>query len=52
MRTDKWSEKYAWQWDDRMVTLGMEEAGNGPPLLLLPALSSISTRAKMHCLLN
>jgi pimeloyl-ACP methyl ester carboxylesterase len=44
--------KICWQWDGMTVTLGMEEAGNGPPLLLLPALSSVSTRAEMRCLLN
>jgi pimeloyl-ACP methyl ester carboxylesterase len=44
--------KICWQWDGTTVTLGMEEAGDGPPLLLLPALSSISTRAEMRCLLD
>jgi pimeloyl-ACP methyl ester carboxylesterase len=28
--------------------LGMDEAGSGPPVLLLPALSSISTRCEMQ----
>jgi hypothetical protein len=40
--------KICWQWDGTTVTLEMEEAGYGPPLLLLPALSSISTRAEMQ----
>jgi hypothetical protein len=44
--------KICWQWDATTVTLGMEVAGDGPPLLLLPALSLISTRAEMRCLLN
>src|SRR5262245_20424996 len=34
-----------WSWRDRAVVLGIETFGKGPVLLLLPALSSISTRA-------
>jgi len=34
------------------VTLGLEEAGSGPSVVLLPALSSISTRDEMHPLLT
>jgi pimeloyl-ACP methyl ester carboxylesterase len=34
------------------VTLGLEEAGTGPSVVLLPALSSISTREEMHPLLE
>jgi pimeloyl-ACP methyl ester carboxylesterase len=34
------------------ITLGVEEAGSGPSVLLLPALSSISTREEMHPLLE
>ncbi|HTU47953.1 MAG TPA: alpha/beta hydrolase [Bryobacteraceae bacterium] len=30
------------------ITLGLEEDGNGPSVVLLPALSSISTRHEMH----
>ncbi|CAM5776411.1 hypothetical protein LMIY3S_05514 [Labrys miyagiensis] len=37
-----------WNWHGSEVTLGMSEAGSGPPVLLLPALSSISTRKEMH----
>jgi pimeloyl-ACP methyl ester carboxylesterase len=40
-----------WSWQDREVVLGLDEAGSGPLLLLLPALSSISTRAEMHPLM-
>jgi pimeloyl-ACP methyl ester carboxylesterase len=36
-----------WSWQDREVVLGLNEAGSGPLLLLLPALSSISARAEM-----
>ena len=31
-----------------ITTVGMDEAGSGPSVVLLPALSSISTRAEMH----
>jgi pimeloyl-ACP methyl ester carboxylesterase len=34
------------------VVLGLDEAGSGPVVLLLPALSSISTRAEMHPLME
>jgi pimeloyl-ACP methyl ester carboxylesterase len=38
--------------DGREITLGLEEAGNGPSVVLLPALSSISTRTEMRPLLD
>jgi pimeloyl-ACP methyl ester carboxylesterase len=41
-----------WSWQGRAVTLGVDEAGDGPPVLLLPALSSISTRREMHPLMQ
>jgi pimeloyl-ACP methyl ester carboxylesterase len=41
-----------WSWQDREVVLGLDEAGRGPLVLLLPALSSISTRAEMHPLME
>jgi pimeloyl-ACP methyl ester carboxylesterase len=41
-----------WSWQDRDIALGVDEAGSGPLLLLLPALSSISTRAEMHPLME
>jgi pimeloyl-ACP methyl ester carboxylesterase len=34
--------------DGREITLGLEEAGSGLSIVLLPALSSISTREEMH----
>lgn len=40
-----------WRWQGREVVLGLDEAGIGPVVLLLPALSSISTRAEMHPLM-
>ncbi len=42
----------SWKRASLMVTLGVEEAGAGPSLVLLPALSSISTRAEMRGLLE
>lgn len=36
-----------WTWGTDEVTLGMDEAGNGASVVLLPALSSISTRGEM-----
>jgi pimeloyl-ACP methyl ester carboxylesterase len=41
-----------WSWQDRDIVLELDEAGSGPLLLLLPALSSISTRAEMHPLME
>jgi pimeloyl-ACP methyl ester carboxylesterase len=36
------------KWEATEVTLGMDEAGSGRSVVLLPALSSISTRAEMR----
>jgi pimeloyl-ACP methyl ester carboxylesterase len=41
-----------WSWQEREIVLALDEAGSGPLLLLLPALSSISTRAEMHPLMR
>src|SRR5258708_4143489 len=41
-----------WSWQGRDMALGFDEAGSGPLLLLLPALSSISTRHEMHPLMQ
>jgi pimeloyl-ACP methyl ester carboxylesterase len=41
-----------WAWQGRAMALGLDEAGSGPLLLLLPALSSISTRSEMHPLME
>lgn len=38
--------------DRSEITLGLEEAGSGPSVVLLPALSSISTREEMRPLLD
>ena len=37
-----------YSWNDIVTTVGMDEAGSGPSVVLLPALSSISTRAEMR----
>jgi pimeloyl-ACP methyl ester carboxylesterase len=41
-------ERIVWQWDGRSVDLAMDWQGDGPIVLLLPALSSISTRREMR----
>lgn len=37
-----------WSWQDKAVRLGVTRMGGGPTILMLPALSSISTRAEMR----
>lgn len=41
-----------WSWQGQDIVLGLDEAGSGPVVLLLPALSSISTRGEMHPLME
>ena len=41
-----------WSWQGHDVTIGLDEAGRGPTVLLLPALSSISTRGEMRPLME
>src|SRR5262249_21640797 len=41
-----------WAWQGQDVVLGLDEAGRGPLVLLLPALSSISMRGEMHPLME
>lgn len=43
-------EQIQWQADGHDIKLGLERLGQGPTLLLLPALSSISTRQEMRAL--
>jgi hypothetical protein len=38
------SERLIWEWDGKFFELVMDWRGEGPTILLLPALSSISTR--------
>jgi pimeloyl-ACP methyl ester carboxylesterase len=42
----------SWNWEGTEVTLGMDEGGSGRSIVLLPALSSISTRAEMRPLFD
>jgi hypothetical protein len=37
-----------WSWQGQPMRLGLTRMGEGPTLLLLPALSSISTREEMR----
>ena len=37
-----------WMWDGKAVSTGTTRYGDGPTVLLLPALSSISTRREMR----
>ena len=41
-----------WSWQEQDIVLGLDETGRGPLVLLLPALSSISTRGEMHPLME
>jgi hypothetical protein len=46
MSTDQ--TEIAWTWDGETVRVGVERTGDEPTVLLLPAMSSISTRAEMR----
>ena len=37
-----------WNWRGQTIRLGADASGSGPKVLLLPALSSISSRREMH----
>jgi pimeloyl-ACP methyl ester carboxylesterase len=41
-----------WKWGSGEIVLDMDEAGNGSSVVLLPALSSMSTRGEMHPLFS
>src|SRR5215469_1375500 len=41
-----------WSWQGQDIVLGLDEAGSGPVVLLLSALSSISARGEMHPLME
>src|SRR5579872_1708742 len=45
-------QEIGWSWTGQEVRIGVDDAGSGPLLLLLPALSSISTRAEMYPLME
>ena len=42
------STQLSWTWRERSVVVGLDADGQGPTVLLLPALSSISTRREMR----
>ncbi len=43
---------FSWSWQGREVGLAVDEAGEGPLVVLLPALSSISSRGEMRPLME
>ena len=42
------AEQIAWMWRGETIRIGIDWRGDGPHILLLPALSSISTRREMR----
>ncbi len=42
---------FQWSWQGQHLALGLDEAGDGAPVLLLPALNSISTQWRLRLLL-
>jgi pimeloyl-ACP methyl ester carboxylesterase len=44
------TKQLRWRFDSKTIELGCDWSGQGPTVLLLPALSSISTRREMHSL--
>ena len=43
---------YAWQWQGQTITITYETVGNGKPILLLPAFSTVSSRTELAALAN
>src|SRR5260370_24620966 len=43
-------DEIVWRWAGQSIPSGLDRLGSGPTVLLLPALSSISTRAEMRLL--
>jgi pimeloyl-ACP methyl ester carboxylesterase len=41
-------QKYLWNWEGKPVTVVYETLGEGTPMLLLPAFSTVSTRGEMR----
>ena len=46
------TREFQWSWQGQNLVLGVDEAGDGALVLLLPALSSISTRGEMRPLMK
>lgn len=42
------SDSIKWTWRDETIRVGIDHRGQGPTVLMLPALSSISTRSEMR----
>ncbi|MGB7008761.1 MAG: alpha/beta hydrolase [Pseudolabrys sp.] len=42
------SDRMKWSWRGKTIEVGFETRGEGPAVLMLPALSSISTRSEMR----
>lgn len=40
-------DRYSWNWQNRQLTVAYESLGQGMPVLLLPAFSTVSTRTEM-----
>lgn len=40
--------RFQWQWQDQSFEIAYETRGSGPPVLLLPAFSTVSTRGEMQ----
>ena len=40
-------QTYAWKWQGRSLAIAYETLGSGRPVLLLPAMSTVSTRAEL-----
>ncbi|HEY9853148.1 MAG TPA: alpha/beta hydrolase [Leptolyngbyaceae cyanobacterium] len=41
-------EKYSWKWENQSLNIVYETLGEGTPVLLLPAFSTVSTRGEMR----
>jgi pimeloyl-ACP methyl ester carboxylesterase len=46
------SSELGWTWSSHKIRLGMDQVGEGPSVLFLPALSSVSTRTEMKPLIG
>lgn len=46
--TDPTRDEFVWSYQERRVDVVYESRGEGAPLLLLPAFSTVSTRAEMQ----
>ncbi|MGA9378924.1 MAG: alpha/beta hydrolase [Phormidium sp.] len=50
--TDSLLQKYAWNWQGQQLWVVYETAGEGTPVLLLPAFSTVSSRSEMAGIAN